>query len=190
MKLSNIEFLRLIPQFMRNDDAVRGLAAAIDSIVPKLSESIGKLSTWDRIDELGGAELDELAWELNIPWYDASASLDIKRDVIKNSDKVYAHLGTKWAVENVIHSYFGDGKIEEWFQYDGEPGHFRVLSSNPSLNNERLTEFLNLLDKVKRASAKLDGISITLDAELALSMGVALHEVSKEQYAIGAMFPA
>ena len=190
MKLHDIEFRKLIPQFMRDDDAVRGLAAAIDNIVPQLSEAISKLSTWDKIDELSGAELDELAWELNIPWYDTTATLDIKREVIKNSDKVYAHLGTKWAVENVIHSYFGDGNIEEWFQYGGEPGHFRVLSSNPSLNNERLTEFLHLLDKVKRASAKLDGISITLDAELALSIGVAIHETSKEQYAIGATFPA
>ncbi len=190
MKLSNIEFLKLIPQFMRDDDAVRGLAAAIDQIVPDLADSLRKLSTWDHIDELSGAELDELAWELNIPWYDSSASTEIKREVVKNSDKVYKRIGTKWAVENIIKTYFGDGYIMEWFEYDGEPGHFRVYSSNPSLNNERLTEFLALLNKTKRASAKLDGISITLDAELVLSTGVALHEVSNETYAIGAVMPA
>jgi phage tail P2-like protein len=190
MKLSNIEFLKLIPQFMREDDAVRGLAAAIDKIVPGIAESVGKLSTWDRIDELSEKELDELAWELNIPWYDSAASLAIKREVVKNSDKVYKRIGTKWAVENIIKTYFGDGYILEWFEYDGEPGHFRVYSSNPSLNNERLTEFLALLNKTKRASAKLDGISITLDAELVLSTGVALHEVSNETYAIGAVMPA
>ena len=190
MKLSNIEFLKLIPQFMRDDDAVRGFAAAIDEIIPGLAASIDKLSTWDHIDELSNAELDELAWELNIPWYDSTAALATKREVIKNSDNVYKHIGTKWAVENIIHTYFGDGYIMEWFEYDGEPGHFRVYSSNPSLNNERLTEFLALLNKTKRASAKLDGISITLDAELVLSTGVALHEVSKETYAIGAKLPA
>ena len=191
MKLSNIDFLKLIPQFMREDDAVRGLATAIDSIIPDLVESIKKLSTWDHIDSLSSAELDELAWELNIPWYDTTSTLEIKREVIKNSDKVHAHLGTKWAVENIIKTYFGDGYIMEWFEYDGgEPGHFRVYSSNPSLNNERLSEFLALLEKTKRASAKLDGIFINLDAELVLSTGVALHEVSKETYAIGARLPA
>ena len=189
MKLSNIEFLKLIPQFMRGDDAVRGLAAAIDNIIPELAASIDRLSTWDHIDTLTEAELDELAWELNIPWYEASASLTIKREVIKNSDKVYKHIGTKWAVENIIKTYFGDGYIMEWFEYEGEPGHFRVYSSNPSLNNERLTEFLALLEKTKRASAKLDGISITLDAELVLSTGVAIHEVSNETSAIGAKLP-
>ena len=190
MKLSNIEFLKLIPQFMRDDDAVRGLAASIDEIVPGLAASVDKLSTWDHIDKLSDAELDELAWELNIPWYETTAPLAIKREVVKNSDKVYKHIGTKWAVENIIKTYFGDGYIMEWFEYEGEPGHFRVYSSNPSLNNERLTEFLSLLNKTKRASAKLDGISITLDAELVLSTGIAIHEVSNETYAIGARLPA
>lgn len=190
MKLTDIDFLKLIPQFMRDDNAVRGLAAAIDEIVPELSTAIKRLSTWDHIDDMSHSELDALAWELNIPWYDSSATLEIKRDVVKNSDKIYKHIGTKWAVENIIRTYFGDGYIMEWFEYEGEPGHFRVYSSNPSLNNERLAEFLALLNKTKRASAKLDGISITLDAELVLSVGVALHEVGNETYAIGAMLPA
>ena len=186
MKLTDIQFIKLLPQFMQNDDAVKGLADAIDSIVPDIADSIRKLSTWDHIDELSHAELDDLAWELNILWYDTTATIDVKRSLIKDSDKVYAHLGTKWAVENVIKTYFGDGRIEEWFEYDGEPGHFRVLSSNPSINNERLTEFLNLLSKIKRASAKLDSIVMTLDAELLLGIGVAVHEISSETYAIGA----
>ena len=190
MKLADIEFLKLIPNFMMGDDAVRGLAAAIDEIIPGLASAIDKLSTWDHIDELSEAELDNLAWELNVPWYDPSASLDIKRNVIKDSDMVHKHIGTKWAVENIIKTYFGDGYIMEWFEYDGEPGHFRVYSSNPSLNNERLAEFLDLLNKTKRASAKLDGISITLDAEFVLSTGVAIHEISKETHAIGAALPA
>lgn len=187
MKLSDIQFIKLLPQFMQNDDAVKGLANAIDKIVPDIADSIRKLSTWDHIDELSHAELDDLAWELNILWYDTTATIDVKRALIKDSDKVYAHLGTKWAVENVIKTYFGDGRIEEWFEYGGEPGHFQVLSSNPSINNERLTEFLNLLSKIKRASAKLDSIILTLDAELVLSTGVALHEISSETYAIGAV---
>ena len=98
----------------------------------------------------------------------------------------YKRLGTKWAVENVINSYFGEGYITEWFEYDGQPGRFRVYTSNPSLSNEKLTEFLNLLNKVKRASAKLDGIYITLTGQMPLCAGVAYREYGAEQYAIGA----
>lgn len=189
MKLSNLEFLKLLPQFMQNDVAVQGLAAGIDSIVPQLAEEIEKLSTWDCIDKLTEAELDELAWELNILWYDTGAPIDVKRNIVRDSDKVYKKLGTKWAVENVINTYFGDGYVEEWFQYGGEPGRFRVYSGNPTLNESKFVEFLNLLNKVKRASAKLDGVFITLTGQMNLHTGVALHEVCSEQYDIGAVAP-
>nr|DAR60056.1 MAG TPA: tail protein [Caudoviricetes sp.] len=186
MKLSTLEFIRLLPRFMREDGAVKGLSAAMDEIVPELAQSTATLSTWDHIDDLSEAELDALAWELNILWYDTGASLDTKRALVKDSDLVYKRLGTKWAVENVINSYFGEGYVEEWFEYNGQPGRFRVYSTNPSLSNERLVEFMNLLNKVKRASAKLDGIFITLTGQMPLCAGMAVREASKEQYNIGA----
>lgn len=186
MKLSDIEFIRLLPQFMREDLAVKGLAAGIDEIVPGLSASLSILSTWDHIDELPESELDALAWELDIVWYDVGASIDTKRDLIHNCMQVHRSLGTKWAVESVIESYFGDGYLSEWFEYNGDPMHFRVYSNNPSLTSERLTEFLNLLEKVKRASAVLDGIYITLTGQMNLYAGTALHESGTEQYGIGA----
>ena len=118
-------------------------------------------------------------------WYDTGASIEVKRNLIKNSDKVFQRLGTKWAVEHIISTYFGEGYIEEWFEYEGEPGHFRVFSSNPSLNNERLTEFLNILNKVKRASTKLDGIFISLTGQMPMTAGVAYHESGHDTYVLG-----
>lgn len=169
MKLSELEFIRLLPQFMREDAAVKGLASGLDIIIPQLSESIKFLTTWDQIDNLSEAELDELAWELNILWYELDADISIKREVIKNSDKVFKHLGTKWAVENVIESYFGNGYIKEWFEYDGQPGRFRVHTTNPTVTGVKLSSFLNLLYKVKRASAKLEAVYIDLDSSGRLS---------------------
>lgn len=189
MKLSDLEFIKLLPHFMRDDDAVKGLATGIDSIIPGLTAKIEKLSTWDRIDDLTEAELDDLAWELNILWYDTGAPIEVKRNIVRDSDKVYKKLGTKWAVENVINTYFGDGYVEEWFQYGGDPGRFRVYSSNPTLNESKFVEFLNLLNKVKRASSQLDGVFISLTGQMNLNAGMAIHEIGAEQYDIGAVAP-
>lgn len=186
MKLSTLEFLRLLPAFMRGDLAIQGLAAGLDGIIPGLDASVNRLTTWDHIDELSENELDGLAWELNILWYDKSANLETKRQLVKDSDKVYQHLGTKWAVENVIQTYFGDGYIREWFEYNGEPGYFRIYSTNPTLTDERLTEFLNILDKVKRHSSKLEGIYITLTGRMQLSAGMAYREYGTETFKLGA----
>ena len=186
MNLQTIDFIRLLPQFMNDDTANKGLAAGINALVPELSKSVGLLSAWDRLNEIPESDLDGLAWELNVAWYDKTAPIATKRSLIRNSVAVHRTLGTKWAVESVVLSYFGDGYIEEWFEYDGEPGHFRVYSSNPSLNAERLNEFIALLNKVKRASSVLDGVFINLSGQSILYAGTALHEISKEQYAIGA----
>ena len=186
MKLTDLEFIRLLPQFMRSDKAVQGLSAGIDSIIPQVVAELEKLSTWDRIDTLSEGELDELAWELNILWYDKGATIDVKRNIVRGSDEIYKKLGTKWAVENVISTYFGEGYIEEWFQYSGDPGHFRVFSTNPTVNEAKFAEFINLLNKVKRASAKLDGVFITLTGQMNMYAGTALHDIGAEQYDIGA----
>lgn len=189
MTLQTLDFARLLPQFMRDDPAIKGMAAAINSIIPGLSRSVKRLSTWDIIDELTETELDELAWELNILWYDKAAPIATKRQLVKDSDRVYRHLGTKWAVENVIRAYFGDGKIEEWFEYGGQPGHFRVVSSNPSLNAEKITEFMALLGSVKRHSSHLDVITINLAADIQLAAGVAVAESGREAVSLGASAP-
>ena len=186
MKLGDLDFKRLLPAFMRDDGAVTGLSLALNEIVPQLEGSIQTLSTWDSIDLLSEEELDALAWELNILWYDVGANIDTKRDVIKNSDLVYRRLGTKWAVESVIKSYFGDGYITEWFEYGGQPGRFRVYTANPSVSEERYGEFLNLLEKIKRASAKFDGLYITLTGQMPLYAGIAVHQSGRERYEIGA----
>ncbi len=184
MNLSNLDFIKLLPQFMRDDSAVIGLANAINGLIPDLAEHVQNLSVWDRVDNLSEEELDYLAWELNILWYEKSASIEIKRQLVKNSDIVHQRLGTKWAVEYIISTYFGDGTIEEWFEYDGDPGHFRVLSSNPSLSNDRLVEFLSLLEKVKRASAKLDEIIISNSGDTSFTWGVALHDYGSNRWRV------
>ena len=186
MKLEDLDFKRLLPSFMREDLAVLGLSDGVGVIVPELADSIQLLTTWDHIDELSEDELDSLAWELNILWYDKGANLDTKRELVRDSDKIHKRLGTKWAAENVINTYFGDGYIQEWFEYNGDPGYFRIYSTNPTLTEERLTEFLNILNKVKRHSSKLEGIYITLTGRMPLSAGMAYREYGTDTYRIGA----
>ena len=176
MRLKDIEFLKLLPAFMREDTAIIGMSKGVDEVIKMFAGFADNMSTWAAIDNLTEAELDELAWELNIQWYEPDAAIEIKREIVKNSDLVQQRLGTKWAVENVITTYFGSGNIKEWFEYDGEPGHFRIESNNPSVTNEQLNKFIRILNKVKRKSAFLDGVFITLGAQADINMGVGFHE--------------
>lgn len=186
MNTQNVDIVKLLPAFMRDDCAARGLSAPLSDMVQEISATLDLLSTWDHLDTLPEKDLDELAWEINLLWYNKAASMDIKRSIVRNGFLTHSKLGTKWAVENVIATYFGVGIIREWWEYAGNPGHFKVLSTNPTITNERLDEFLLLLEKTKRLTAKLDGVFITLTNKLYLYFGFAYHDVTHERHRIGA----
>lgn len=164
MKLQDIEFIKLLPEFMRDDLTNIGLSKSIDNLIKYLAAYGPKFSIWTAIDILQEDELDKLAQDLNLTWYEKSADISIKRTLIRNSDEMKRNLGTGWAVEQIILAYFGNGHIDEWFEYDGTPGCFKVISSNPSVTQENLNKFLRILEKVKRKSAHLEKVDIRLTA--------------------------
>ena len=112
-------------------------------------------------------------------------SIAAKRAVIRNSDRVYAKLGTPYAVEQIVADYFGTGEVREWYQYGGQPHHFKVLSDNPSLVNSNLDLFLKLLRTVKRRSSWLDAILICLTGEMFLYSGMAVRDHTQEVHVMG-----
>lgn len=179
MKLQDMEFIKLLPEFMRDDPANAGLAKAMDNIFKSFADYGKQLSIWTAVDELPERDLDKLAWELNLTWYEQNADIDTKRKLIKNHVEIRRQLGTGWAVEQVISAYFGTGYIEEWFEYGGQPGYFKVVSSNPSITNENLDKFLRVLSKIKRASAHLQGVYIGLSGKSTVNAGVAVREVTR-----------
>lgn len=177
---------RMLPTPMKRDDGTAAMAqVAAEELERRGTES--KLpQLWGQFDGMAGGLLDILAEDLGMTWYDSDAAVAVKQELLKNSGQVFRRLGTKWAVENVIGTYFGEGFVKEWFEYEGDPGHFRVYSSNPSVNQERLEEFLSLADAGEAGPPpSWIGIFITLTGMMPLCAGMAVRETSTERYEIG-----
>lgn len=185
MRLNDIDTLKLLPAWMQGDGSIQGLTDGTDEVVKALESRLKFLSRWNQLDKLSEAELDEMAWDLNIQWYDSIAPISTKRAVIKNSDRVYAKLGTCYAIEQIVTDYFGSGKVREWYEYGGKPHHFKILSDNPELVNSNLQRFLKLLETVKRRSSWLDAILICLTGEMYLYSGMAVREHTHERHVMG-----
>lgn len=162
MRLSNADILKLIPSFMRDDEAVEALAKAINELITEPGGRTEQLRVWDKIDELGHAELDELAWELNVDWYSSALPLDRKRETIKVSDQVHSKRGTKWAVEQLVSAYFGSGYVEEWFDvgypFEAAPFHFIVLTAKEDMTDGIFQEFSRITKEAISTRSKLDGV--------------------------------
>lgn len=180
MKLNDVDVLQLLPKFMRTNEANKALAAAVGLLVRSAGRSIAPLRVWDQIDYMDDQQLDTLAWELNVLWYDAAASVETKRRLILNSDNVYTKLGTKWAVEEVVTAYLGDALVSEWWEYDGQPHHFKVISNNPLIGAELENIFIRALDKVKRKSQWLDAVVVSLEAAGTVFAGFVAQDISTD----------
>ena len=180
----------LLPVFMRSDDFDDAMADVVDEFGADVSEATRWYSVWNHIDDLGEVALDELASELNILWYDKCASVESKRDIIKNCKHIQAKLGTKWATEQILSIYYtGDTKITEWYEYErtrGDPNHFIIETEYTPTTAAETRRFLAILNKIKRKSAILDKvyavINIDADAEAGAWMqGVRTDEMQAIQ---------
>lgn len=185
LRLGDIEFVRLLPTWMRGDLADVALAQGVDEVIRDLAPQVAVLSVWDCLDQLPDAYLDELAWALDVRWYDSGASYATKVDLVRNSDRVHSKLGTVGAVESVVSSYFGAGRVMEWPDYDGQPHHFKVFTTDPSAVGENLPRFLDMLRKVKRLSSVFDGVMIGLTGEQTARHGMVTKITSRETIELG-----
>lgn len=119
--------LRTLPSALQNDERLVALANSIAQTLEKRSEEIRRLQIYNRIDDLPEDLLDIIARDFKIDWYDYDYNLSAKRRVIKSSFYVHRHLGTVGAVRAAINSIYPESKVEEWFDYGGNPYSFRVV---------------------------------------------------------------
>ena len=129
-RYDEVEARQLLPVFMRADDFDTALSKVVDMFGADASAVSRGYSVWDFVRYMDSDGLDALAAEMSIEYYDRTASVEAKRDIILSARKVQAKLGTKWALQKVLDIYFTSAtRVVEWFDYDegeGQPNHFRV----------------------------------------------------------------
>ncbi|WP_040948482.1 phage tail protein I [Gorillibacterium massiliense] len=179
MDLTNLNLLQLQSKFMQRDEAVEGMSTAIGKQLRDIVSSVDKSLIYGRINDLPEEALDILAWQFGAEWYDANVSLETKRKAINDVLYLAQIRGTPAAVKRVIEIYFGDGHIEEWFEYSGEPYYFRVVTNNDSVTNEQASLFIKATDSVKNLRSKLAAVVIQSTESCDLKIGISLHMADK-----------
>ncbi|TQI66724.1 phage tail protein I [Clostridium sp. KNHs216] len=163
--LKNVDLLSMQSQRMQQDRTTQALSAALTPILQELGEEVIAVILYPYLDSLSGAVLDELAWGLHVDVYDALASDEEKRQMIRNSYLIHKYKGTVFAVRKIVESVFGEaGKIEEWFQYSGDPYHFRmdVYCQSKGVTAAEQIRALQLVEAGKNLRSELDGIRLIL----------------------------
>lgn len=156
----NADYSECLPEALKKDPKMVALANATAATLLDTSGIIDNVLIYSRFDELPEELVDILAYDLHVDWYDYNYPLEAKRDLVKNSVKVHKKMGTKYAIETALGSLFPESEVEEWFQYEGEPGHFHIVLD---VTNQRITAdyaaIIRAVKMYKRLSAHMDELT-------------------------------
>ena len=164
IKLSGSRFTDIMPENLASQVETKAFAYAVGRQIEKLCAYSDAARTYAAIATMPEWLLDYMAVELRTPSYDENYSLKTKRELIQGSLLFYTQMGTPAAVNRIIETLFETGYIEEWYEYDGDPHHFRAyVGDGGEVGPGELEEFRRVLSSVKRLSSWLDDI-ITITA--------------------------
>jgi len=115
------------------DARTKAFAYACDRQIERLLKCAEKTRVLCDIENVDEKYLDYLEADSRALFYHSELAPDVKRELIINSPYWYMKLGTLTALEEIVTTVFGEGKVEEWFQYGGEHYHFRIHVTNANV---------------------------------------------------------
>ena len=156
----------LLSNSLRHNPETIAIAYAVLQEKRRILALVERTRLMAAVDSLEERILDYLAVELRTPAYEDSLPLETKRTLIKGTLPYYASLGTPAAVDWVIKAVFGNGGIEEWFEYGGDPHHFQVnIPIAGMITPKMMEELRRMIASVKRLTSWLDSIITYLELE-------------------------
>lgn len=165
----------IIPGNLTGKAEVKALSYALQQGTRLLYEFSQKAAVYARIDDQPEDILDLMAAELRTQYYDETLDIETKRELVKNTLAWNMTAGTPEAVEHLVTTIFGEGSVEEWFEYGGSPYRFRV-TTNAVMTPETNKAFVSMLQKVKNTRSHLEAVTIHRNVEQDVFTGVVLQQ--------------
>lgn len=152
--------MRLFPAALGRD---KGVLAMGEGTAEQMSAHAGELERcgiYNRIDQLPEELLDLLAVDLKVDWYDADYTIEEKRRTIKGCFRLHRIKGSKAAVEEGIRAVYPDTVAKRWWEYGGEPYHFKLLinSTFEQVSREKHEKVMERLGYYKSLRDVMDEI--------------------------------
>lgn len=163
--LSEQKLITIVPSSISGDKTIRNISAAADPELRKISSDTLLLLLLPRLDELPEKIIDALAWQYHVDFCDDAATLEKKRVLVKQSIKWHRRKGTPSVVEEVCTAIFKSAKIEENWEYGGEPYHFKVTMITEAVPDISVIDSLyRAIEHTKNVRSWLDGVSFHREA--------------------------
>lgn len=171
--------LREIPDNLLEDPKVINLAKALQVPLDEMIDWAFKLNYTTNLNELDDDILDHLLWEKHIGWNEGlslATTKEAKINLINAANELHRTKGTPYAIERILETLNINGKVIEWFDYDGNPYHFKILLdiTDRGIDEQLFTLTEQLIENYKRKSAYLEQLQMRLRGNSRLTIGSTL----------------
>ncbi|WP_108062709.1 phage tail protein I [Poseidonibacter lekithochrous] len=156
-----MEQTSLIPSFESKELHSTDLVAA--GVVSKLNDEIQAIKTLANPLTCEVKYLPFLAHAFKVDFWDESLDENDKRNLIQSSILLHQRKGTIWAIEKVFEALNMKAVVKEWFDYAGEPYHFKIDLSleDKEITPGRITQLTKYIDIYKNVRSVLDELIIS-----------------------------
>lgn len=164
--LQSVSLIDILPPNLLADKQIYAAARALDDELQKITAATRNALLLPRLDELSEEVIDLLAWQWHVDFYEPSMSIETKRQLVRESIAWHRIKGTKAAVEKMAQTVFKGGVVTEWFEYGGEPYHFRIDVLNaPNMTEENRSRLLAVVNTSKNTRSWLDELRFRREAQ-------------------------
>lgn len=184
ISLRKSQLSSFLPYNLRKNNEAVAFCETIDIQIKKILDFTENLYIWSDISKTPEWLLDYLSVELRVQFYKKELPIQVKRNLIRNALIWYEKIGTKKVLQEMLEYVFGEGEVQEWFEYGGKPGYFRIITPNMDATGTKADEYKNLIETVKRKTAKLDAILVGITEYTSNLVGVGMYELEKETYKV------
>lgn len=161
VRLYDGQITDIIPEVLRSENEVKALSIALLRQTRKICDLAAKELIYPAIDTLEDDVLDFLAVELQTQHYDQSYTTDRKRELIKGTLLWYVKAGTKWAVEDLAQTVFGQGtrviEYKDSTDVEMKPYEFDIKVPS-SVESKTVEEFTDTVFDAKNARSHLRSV--------------------------------
>lgn len=174
-RLTKENFLTALPMALREDASIAALAETAAEFLARPVGEIEQLKLYPEIDRMDEKLLDILAVDFKLDWWDADFPVEEKRRLLKGCWKVHRLQGTKAGLEKAVSAIYPNSAVQEWFQYNGEPHHFRIQlgEATHAITGDSMKKFQRAMEVMKRLSSHMD--EVQADCTGHMTVGHGLH---------------
>ena len=154
------ELLRSLPQVLQEDRSLSALAEAVAAVLAEEAGKADRARIYPALEIQPEEVLDILAYDFKVDWWDPDYTAEEKLQTLRDSFDVHRRLGTKRAVETAISGIYEETEVTEWFEYGGEPYHFKIMidAAYQDADPEKHAKVLEGVNYYKNLRSVLDGV--------------------------------